>query len=131
MLFNQFFTLSPECLGGFGIECVGANAFAVGCQQLVLGNDLADVTVFAISAADLFSGRHKASPDRSSCSLRNRLVLKRLPACCCGFFADSVDRRLQLGRVEMPSKLSLDASRMDGGGSNPAAAMPQVERYCK
>src|SRR6476619_5342902 len=29
----------------------------------------------------------------------------------------------------MPSKLGLDASRMDGGGSNPAVAMPQVERY--
>jgi hypothetical protein len=29
----------------------------------------------------------------------------------------------------MPSKLGLDASRMDGGGANPAVAMPQVERY--
>src|SRR6476620_11060055 len=129
MFSNQFFTLSPECLGGLGIECVGANAFAIGCQQLVLGDDLADVTVLAISSADLFRGRDKASPDRSGGSLRNCLVLKRLPACCCGFFADSVDRRLQLSRIEMPSKLGLDASRMDGGGANPAVAMPQVERY--
>ena len=79
MLSNQFFTLSPKCLGGLGIECVGANAFAIGCQQLVLGDDVADVAVLAISSADLFSGRDKASPDRSGGSLRNRLVLKRLP----------------------------------------------------
>src|SRR6266550_5399907 len=131
MLSNQFFTLSPKCLCGFGIECVGANAFAVGCQQRVLGDDVADVAVLAISSADLFSGRDKASPDRSGCSLRDRLVLKRLPACCCGFFADSVDRRLRLSWVEMPSKLGLDASRMNGGSSNPAAAMPRVERNCK
>src|SRR5882762_3924364 len=131
MLSNQFFTLSPKCLGGFGIECVGANAFAIGCQQLVLGNDLAHVTVLAIASADLFSGRHKASPDRSGGSLRNRLVLKRLPACCCGFFADTIDRRLRLSRVKMPSKLGLDASGMNGSRSNPAVAMPQVERYCK
>src|SRR5690349_15655349 len=131
MFSNQFFTLSPECLGGLGIECVGTNTFGIGCQQLVLGNDLADVTVLAISSADLFSGRDKASPDRSGGSLRNRLVLKRLPACCCGFFADSVDDRLQLSRLDMPSKLGLDASRMDGGGANPAVAMPQVECYGK
>src|ERR1700693_1683817 len=131
MLSNQFFTLSPECLRGFGIKCVRTNAFAVDCQRLVLGDDLADVAVLAILSADLFRGRHKASPDRSGGSLRNRLVLKRLPACCCGFFADSIDRRLRLSWVEMPSKLGLDASRMNGGGSNPAVAMPQVERYCK
>src|SRR6476659_2879435 len=131
MLSNQFFSFSPECLGGLGIECVGANAFAIGCQQRVLGDDVADVAVLAISSADLFSGRDKASPDRSGGSLRNCLVLKRLPACCCGFFADSVDRRLQLSRVEMPSKLGFDASRMDGGGSNPAAAMARVERNRK
>src|SRR6266436_8460690 len=129
MLSNQFFTLSPKCLRGFGIECVSANAFGVNSQRLVLGDDLADVAVLAILSADLFSGRYKASPDRSGCSLRDRLVLKRLPACCCGFFADSIDRRLQVSRVEMPSKLGLDASRMDGGGANPAVAMPQVERY--
>src|SRR5882757_6826798 len=87
------------------------------------------MTVLAIASADLFSGRYKASPDRSGRSLRDRLVLKSLPACGCGFFADSVDRRLQLSRVEMSSKLGLDASRMDGGGANPAVAMPQVERY--
>src|SRR6478609_2140423 len=128
MLSNQFFSLSPECFGAFGIECVGANTFAIGCQQLVLGDDLADVAVLAILSADLFSRRDKASPDRSGGSLRNRLVLKRLPACCCGFFADSVDDRLQLSRVEMSSKLGLDASRMDGGGANPAVAMARVER---
>src|SRR6266404_5909661 len=116
MLSNQFFTLSPKCLGAFGIECVGANAFVIDRQRLVLGDALADVAVLAILSADLFCGRHKASPDRSGGSLRDRLVLKRLPACCGGFFADSVDRRLQLRRVEMPSKLGLDASRMDGGG---------------
>src|SRR6202162_1705612 len=131
MLSNQFFTLSPECLRGFGIKCVRTNAFAVDCQRLVLGDDLADVAVLAILSADLFRGRHKASPDRSGGSLRNRLVLKRLPACCCGFFADSIDRRLQLSRVEMPSKLGLDASRMNGGGANPAAAMARVERNRK
>src|SRR6476659_4945933 len=129
MLSNQFFTLPPQCLGGFGIEFVGANAFAIGCQQLVLGDDLADVAVLAISSPDLFSGRDKAGPERSGGSWRHRLVLKRLSACCCGFFADSVDRRLQLSGVEMPSKLGLDASRMDGGGAHPAVAMPQVERY--
>src|SRR6476661_331262 len=126
MLANEFFTFSPECLGGLGIECVGANAFAIGCQQRVLGDDVADVAVLAISSADLFRRRDKASPNRSGCSLRNRLVLKRLPARCCGFFADSVDRRLQLSRIEMSSKLGLDASRMDGCGANPAVAMPQV-----
>src|SRR6478735_7582594 len=131
MLANQFFTLSPKCFGAFGIECVGANTFAIGCQQLVLGDDLADVAVLAISSADLFSRPDKASPDRSGGSLRNCLVLKRLPTCCCGFFADSVDRRLQLSGVEMPSKLGLDASRMDGGSANPAVAMPQVECYGK
>src|SRR6476620_7632272 len=131
MLANQFFTLSPECVGGLRIECVGANTFAIGCQQLVLGYDLADAAVLAILSADLFSRRDKASPDRSGGSLRNRLVLKRLPACCCGFFADSVDDRLQLSRVEMPSKLGLDASRMDGGGANPAVAMARVERNRK
>src|SRR4029077_12280557 len=31
----------------------------------------------------------------------------------------------------MPSKLGLNASRMDRGGANPAVAMPQVERNCK
>src|ERR1700751_691815 len=31
----------------------------------------------------------------------------------------------------MPSELGLDASRMNGGGSNPAVAMPQVKRYRK
>src|SRR4029077_20394962 len=131
MLSNQFFTPSPECLGGLGIECVGANAFAIGCQQLVLGDDLADVAVLAIASPDLFSGRDKAGPDRSGGSLRNRLVLKRLPACCCGFFADSIDRRLQLSGVEMPSKLGLDASRMDSGCSNPITAMARVQRHCK
>src|SRR5882757_358485 len=131
MLSNQFFTLSPKRFGSFGIDCVGANAFVIDCQRLVLGDDLADVAVLAILSADLFSGHYKASPDRSGCSLRDRLVLKRLPACCCGFFADSIDRRLQLSGVEMPSKLGLDASRMDSSGSNPAAAMARVERNCK
>src|SRR4029077_14644936 len=131
MLGNQFFTLSPKCLGGFGIQCVGANAFAIGCQQLVLGDDLADMTVLAIASPALFGRGNKAGPDRRGCSLRNRLVLKRLPACCCGFFADSVDCRLQLSRVEMPSKLGLDASRMDGSGANPAVPMARVERYRK
>ena len=131
ILSHQFFTLSPKCLRGFGIECVGANAFGVNSQRLVLGDDLADVAVLAILSTDLFSGRDKTSPDRSGGSLRNRLVLKRLPACCCGFFTDSIDRRLRLSWVEMPSKLGLDASRMNGGGSNPAVAMPQVERNRK
>src|SRR6267142_2414293 len=31
----------------------------------------------------------------------------------------------------MPSKLGLDASRVDGGCSNPVVAVTQVERYCK
>src|SRR5258707_3386713 len=131
MLSNQFFTLSPKCLGGFGIECVGANAFVIDCQRLVLGDDLADVAVLAILSADLLSGRHKASPDRSGGSLRDRLVLKRLPAYCCGFFADPVDCRLQLSQVEMPAQLGLNASRMNGGGSNRAAAMVRVERNRK
>src|ERR1700745_1947988 len=129
MLANQFFTLPPQRFGGFGIECVGTNAFGIGCQQLVLGDDLTDVAVLAILPADLFSGGNKASPDRSGGSLRNRLVLKRLSARCFGFFTDSVERRLQLGRVEMPSKLGLDASRMNCGCSNPAGAMPPVERH--
>src|SRR5260370_34476413 len=98
MLSNQFFTLSPKCLGGLGIECVGANAFAIGCQQLVLGDDVADVAVLAISSADLFGRGNKAGPDRTGGSLRNRLVLKRLPACCCGFFSASVGRLLPLSR---------------------------------
>src|ERR1700756_2952405 len=127
MLSNEFFTRSPECVGGFGIECVGANAFGVNGQRFVLGDDLADMAVLAISSADLFSGRDKAGPDRSGGSLRNGLVLERLSACCGGFFADSIDRRLRLSRVEMPSKLGLDASRMNGSRSNPAVAMARVE----
>src|SRR6476659_10432752 len=127
MLANQFFTLPPKCLGGFGIECVGANAFAVNSQRLVLRHDLADVTVLAVASPDLFGRGNKAGPDRRGCSLRDRLVLERLSSLCRGLRADSIDRRLQLSRVEMPSKFGLDASRMNGGCSNPAVAMPQVE----
>jgi hypothetical protein len=47
MLSNQFFTPLPKCLGGFGIECVGAmsmetdeplqpdNALAVNTQRML------------------------------------------------------------------------------------------------
>src|SRR5215831_18736902 len=76
-LSNQLLTLLPESLGGFGIECVGANAFADNAQLPVLRHDLADVAVLAITSANLLSRGNKASPDRGGCSLRNSLVLKR------------------------------------------------------
>src|SRR6476659_9866429 len=131
MLANQFFTLPPKCLGGFGIECVGANAFAVTSQRLVLRHDLADVTILAVASPDLFGRGNKAGPDRRGCSLRDRLVLERRSSLCRGLPVDSIDRRLQLSRVEMPTQFGLDAPRMTGGGSNPAAAMARVESNCK
>jgi len=124
MLSNQFFALFPQCLCGFAIECVRADAFAANAQRPVFRNDLADVAVLAILSADLFSGRNKASPDRGGRSLRDRLVLEGLPARCRGLLIQSIDLRLQLSRVEMPGKFGLDASGMDRRGSDPAVAMP-------
>jgi hypothetical protein len=128
MLSNQFFTLPPQCLGGFAIECVRENAFAVEAPRLVIRDDLADVTVLAIASPDLFSRGNNASPDRRGCSLRDRLVLERSLARCRALLIDLIDHRLQMSWVHMPAQFSSDASRMDSGGSNPTVAMPQVER---
>src|ERR1700756_4753724 len=131
MLSNQFFALPPQRVGAFRIECVRANAFAVNSQRLVLRHDLADVAVLAIVSPDLVSRGNNGSPDRRGCSLRNRLVLERLASLGCGLPVDSIDRRSQLSLVQMPTQFGLDASRMDGGGSNAVAAMARVERNCK
>src|SRR6201984_1783462 len=125
---NQFFTLPPERFGGVGIECVGANAFVVNSQRLVLRHDLADMAVLAIVPPDLFGRGNKAGPDRGGCSLRDRLVLERLSSLCRGLPVDSINRCLQLSRVQMPTQFGADASRMDGSGANHAVGMPQVER---
>src|SRR5205823_8920519 len=97
----------------------------------VLGHDLADVTVLAIVSPDLVSRGNNGSPDRRGCSLRDRLVLERLSSLCRGLHVDSIDRRLQLSGVQMPTQFGPDASRMDGGASNSAAAMVRVESNCK
>src|SRR4029077_20416088 len=89
------------------------------------------VAVLAIVSPDLFGRGNKAGPDRRGCSLRDRFVLERLSSLCLGLPVDSIDRRLQLSRVQMTTQFGPDASRMDGGGSNPAAVMARVERNCK
>ena len=55
-LSDQFFTFRPERLSGIWIEGIPTDAFAYGADAHMIRNDLADVAVLAISAAELFSG---------------------------------------------------------------------------
>src|ERR1700720_2946290 len=75
-LSNEFFAFLPNCFSIFRIERISAHSFADGADRHLVGNDLADVAILAIPAANLVSGCRDTGPHRSCGSLRNGLPLE-------------------------------------------------------
>lgn len=73
-LSDQFFTFRPERLSGIWIEGIPTDAFAYGADAHMIRNDLADVVVLAISAAELFSGNDHTA--------HTEVAATYLAACC-------------------------------------------------
>ena len=81
-LSHQFFTFPPERLGTAWIQRVTAYSFADGADGHVVRYGIADVTILAITAADLLGRSNYTSPHRGCGSLRDRLPLEgRLTLC--------------------------------------------------
>src|ERR1700740_765111 len=72
-LSDQFFTLLPERLSVFRIECIAAYSFADAADRHVVRHHFANVAVLAIATADFVSWSHHGGPHRSCGSLRNGL----------------------------------------------------------
>src|SRR5579864_4528234 len=70
-LSDQFFTLLPERLSVFRIECIPAYSFADAADRHVVRHHFANVAVLAIATADFVSWSHHGGPHRSCGSLRN------------------------------------------------------------
>src|ERR1700730_2630081 len=75
-LSDQFFTFLPKRLGILWIQRITAHSFAYGTDGHVVRNDIADMAVLAISAADLVGGSTNTGPCRSCGSWRNGLPLE-------------------------------------------------------
>ena len=126
-LANYLFALLPESFGVFGIEGVGADAFADGGEGRVGGNDAAHVAVLAILRTDLIGLCDDGGPDGGGGSLGDGLPLEGRLAGFGELLVDAVDEALEHPIVHVASELSLDASGMNGGGADATAAMTLVE----
>src|ERR1700738_2666799 len=126
-LSDQFLTFLPERLGILWIQRITAHSFADGADGHVVRNDIADVAILAITAADLVSGGNYAGPHRSCGSLRNGLPLERRLTLCCELLIHLVYDPLYSTRIDVASQLGLDASGMHGRGAHTTLTVPPVE----
>src|SRR6185436_20139398 len=104
-LSDEFFTLVPERLGSFWIERIPAYTFAYRIDDHVIGNDLANVTVLAISAADLTSGSDDCGPHRGCGPLRNGFQLEGRLTLCRKLLIHLIYHLLNLAHVHVTTQL--------------------------
>src|SRR6266404_1606120 len=116
-LSDEFFTFVPERLSSFWIERIPAHTFAYRVDGLVIGNDLANVTVLAISAADLTSGSDDRGPHRGCGPLRNGFQLERRLTLCRKLLIHLVYHFLKLAHVHVTTQLRMYASWMHSRGA--------------
>ena len=90
-------------------------------------NDVADVAILAIPAADLLGGSNDTGPHRSCGSLRNGLPLKGRLTPCCKLLIHLVDHLLDMAWVHVATKLGPYASRMHGCSAYATLPVPLVE----
>src|SRR5215831_15031178 len=128
-LSNEFFTFLPECFSVFWIERVSAHAFANGSDGHGIRNDVANVAVLAISAADFVSGSNRTGPHRSCGSLRNGLELERRLTLGCELLIPLFDHLFDAAVVHVASQLGPNASRMHRRSSHATVAVPLVEGH--
>src|SRR5580700_7797878 len=113
-LSDELFTFLPEGLRRVRVERIGPHAFADTADGYVLRDQLADVAVFAIAAADFVSGSDNAGPYRSCGTLRNGLPLEGLTfgGKLCGHL---INHALNAGGVDVATQLGLYDSGMHSG----------------
>src|SRR6266481_1504306 len=125
---NEFFAFLPECLGIIWIQRVSSDAFAPDVERHVVRNNVADVAVLAISAADLVCGRNNCSPHGSGSPLWNGLQLIRLFTCGSTLLVCLVQHLLKETLVHVATQFSPYAPRMDRCSAHATVAVPFVER---
>src|SRR5262249_58889024 len=74
-LSHEFFTFFPKRLSTLWIERVPAHSFVYRVDSHMIGNGLANVTVLAISTADLTGGSNKRRPNPGRGALRGGFLL--------------------------------------------------------
>src|SRR6202789_283450 len=86
------------------------------------------MAVLPILRADLVGSTDHARPDRSRCSLRNRLPLERSLPFRGKLLIDLVDHGMKTPHIHVPAKLRLYSSRMHRSSAHTAPPMPLVKR---
>src|SRR5580700_4136075 len=126
-LSDELFTFLPEGLRRVRVERIGPHAFADTADGYVLRDQLPDVAVFAIAAADFVSGSDNTGPYRCCGSLRNGLPLKGRLALGGKLLGHLIDHALNANRVDIASQFGVYDSGMHSGSTHAAVTVPLVE----
>src|ERR1700758_5108947 len=130
-LSDQFFTLLPERLSVFRIECIPAYSFADAADRHVVRHDFANAAVLAIATTDFVSWSHHGGPHRSCGSLRNGFPPEGPLTLGSELLIHLFEHRFEVALILVASELGLDLSRMHGGGAAATVSVPLVECNCE
>src|SRR6202030_3380562 len=112
----------------FRIQPKPAPSLAGGADRHLVGNDLADVAILAIPAANLVSGCRDTGPHRSCGSLRNSLPLEGPLTLGRKLLVYLFHDPLNMARIYVATQFGQNASRMHSRGTHATLAVLLVER---
>src|SRR4030095_7568730 len=124
---DEFFASLPERLSSVRIERILAHTFAYGVDGHVIRNDLADVAVLAVSAADLVSWSNDTGPHRGCGSLRNRLQLEGRLTLCRKLLIHLLNPFLKFAQIDLTTQFRMYGSWMHSCGAYTMLPVPVVE----
>src|SRR2546423_9972754 len=127
-LSDEFFASLPKCLSISWIQRVASDSFVLNSERHVVRNDVSDVAIFAIPAADLAGVSNHSGPHRSCSSLRNGLQLKWRLTFGCILFVYLVDHFLKTALVHVATQFSVYTTWMYRCGTHATVPVPLVER---
>ncbi len=126
-LADHFFALLPQRLSIGWVERIGSYSFGGDCDGDVVWNDVADMAVLAVAAANFIRWSNRGGPHGSRGALRNRLQSEGCLALCGKLLVDLGDHRFKAAGIGVAGQFGPYTARMYGGGAHTAFTVPVIE----